>query len=305
MEVKCSRLITAMETKVDEHLHLISQPDHPEKGNFVTQLGKKFEFSASDRIYLGLKELSISCQLKSESIAPGVGIRERLRVAVGTPHLLNGVFQLVDIDAGHYSRQALVDYINSQICRALGPKFYPNDCRLWYNRTTKLIEFFVNGACKDVSRRITLVILPPLSTILGLQHKDEPPRSYLIGANSPKFPLNQSLHSTHAFATYEPTVKSIDLIFVYLSVLKQTCVGNQLAPICDIFPKTDCISGHSYLTYRVVSPKYIQLANNLRSLKEIQVLLTSETGDELIFDPGSVDTRLTLHLVSEEVLRRQ
>ena len=294
-----------MALQLNEYLHLISDSSD-KKGNFVTRLGKTFEFSAEDRIYLGLKELALSCQHKSELLAPkNDSTAERLRMIVFTPYLCNGVPQDIEIDAGYYTRPSLVDFANTRIRETLGQQFKSKDLKLWYNPNTQHIEFFVSGAAKDPQKRFSLLILPPLSQIVGIQDPAAPiAASVLIGAPTTHFPGCASTHLTHGISPYEPSIKSFDLIFLYLNVLKKVCVGNTLVPLADIFPKTDCITGHSYSSYRVIAPKYMRLASHLRSLRDIEVVLTSEQGQILEFSEGTVPTRITLHMVSESNLPR-
>ena len=291
---------------LNEYLHLISDPTD-KKGHFITRLGKTFEFSAEDRVYLGLKELALSCQHKTELLAPkNDSAAERLRLMVFAPYLCGGIPQNIEIDSGYYTRPSLVDFVNTRIRETLGDGFKSKDLKLWYNPNTQHIEFFVSGAAKDPQRRFSLLILPPLSQIVGIQDPTDPiGATVLIGAtNTTHFPNCISTHLTHGISQYEPSIKSFDLIFLYLNVLKKVCVGTSLVSLADIFPKTDCITGHSYSSYRTIAPKYIRLASHLRSLRDIEVVLTNEVGEILEFSSGTVPTRITLHMVTENNLPR-
>ena len=291
-----------MALQINEYLHLIAGPND-QNGHFTTRLGKTFEFGPEDRIYLGLKELALSCQFTSEYITPtSRASADRLRMVIFTPYLCGQTKRNIDIDIGYYTIPSLVEFVNNRFRETLGPEFRTNDLKLWFNPVTRNIEFFVAGAAKDPQKRFTLLIYPALTRIFGISHKDVKPYSILLGApNNVHFPNTPSQHLTHAAAPNPPTIKSNDLIFLYLNVLKKVCVGTELVSLADIFPKTDCVKGHSYLCYRTIAPKYMRLESHLRSLKEIEVFLATEEGEPLEIDEG-VPTRVTLHMVSENNL---
>ena len=290
--------------ETDSYIHLISKPSDS-KGHFVNRLSESFQFDATEEVYCGLKELSISCDLASEYIAAKSDKREdQLLLGVHAPYYtLTDNFVELEIDNGYYTCQSLVNVINSRISGVLGPLFPPTHCRLWFNPTLKKIEFNVNGKDPIKGKKVTLVIFASVSKILGIQAPNDPiPKNYIIGADSSLLPGAHSLHQVHAVCKFPPLIKNFDLIIVYLSILKRVNVGDQLVQVSDILPKSDCIPGHAYLNFRIPAPKYIKLSSNLRSIEKIEVMLATETGDLINFGKNAAETRLTLHLLSKSML---
>ena len=306
-----------MDRDTDRYIHIISEKDEP-KGKFSNRLGETIKLNASDKLYCGLKELNVSCQFKADYIAPKSSEHsQRLALAVAVPYYIgDNTFREIVVDTGYYTCESLVTLINSRIRGALGPEFPPDDCKLWFNRTTGKIEYFVNGVGeakslyqqqvteKEKSKKVTLVIFSSVTVCLGLQKPDDTPRNFLIGAESIRFPTVKSEHLLHAISPYPPSIRNFDLIFVYISILKRSCVGKFLVPLAEIFPKSDCVPGHRYLNFRNPSPKYIELSEYLRNIEKIDIHLTSETGETLEFGDGAAETRLTLHILSKSMLRK-
>ena len=291
-------------TDLDEYVFLLSDKEQ-KKGQFTTQLGKTFNFGPEDQIFVGLKELSISCQFSSEHVAPkSSALQDKLQIGIACKYYMNidETFRYLYIDEGYYTAQTLVTSINERIAGVLGPDFPKKDCYLWFNAITKRIEFFVNGTAKHQEKRVSLLIFGSVSKLLGLQKKDDPVyRNFLIGAPVPQMPT--PLHNLHAVAPYPSSVKNFDLILVYISILKRSVVGHDLLQLSEIFGKEECTPGHSTLTFRNPNPKYIRIAEHLRSIHQITVELASESGDILLFDKNATETRVTLHFVSKSMLK--
>ena len=287
----------------NEYIHLISHPTD-DKGSFINRLGKSFNFTASDEIYVGLKEMSIPCDFASEYIAAkSDSDDDKLRLAISCPYYSGNKFVEAGIPNAYYTPQSLVTLINSRISAALGPSFPDQNCRLYFNPVTKHIEFFCDGENPDSQKRVSLCIFPSVTKILGLQHKNDRPATFLVGANTERFPAIKSQHPLHAISKYPPGIKTFDLLLVYLSILKRQNIGDTLAPISEIFARTDCVKGHHHLTYRVTNPKYTILSDHLRTINEIEAKLCTENGDLIKFGKGSGETRITLHLVSKSWLK--
>ena len=288
-------------SEVDEYIHLLSDNLDLEKGNFSNRLGQPFSFSASSEIFCGLKELSISCELESAHLTPkSDSERDKLRVMVAAPYLTGSGFTDISIDSGQYTSESLVSSINHSIQNTLGERFSSSVCRLWLNPISGKIEYFVDGNNPDETKRVSLLIFASLSYALGLQSTGETPKNFLIGNPTKGIP---SIHLWHGVSSHRPGIKGPDLVFCYIDVLRRQRVGRELAQICDIFPRGQCIPGHTYSTFKNTAPKYIRIAENLRSIEKIGILLADEAGQIIKFSKGSAETRATLHFVSKSRLR--
>ena len=290
---------------MDEYINLISQPND-DKAHFMNYLGKTFEFDNNDIIYCALKEISFSCKLQNGFIGPkSSDPMDILRLGILVPYITGARFREVLVPTGVYTTQSLVDVINARIQYKLGPSFLSQDCRLAWNKITNRIEFVLNGDDSDPLKRVSLFIFPSMSKILGLQNPDDSlPEAFLLGSDTDVLPSFHSHHPIHAVAFYEPSIKSFDLVLIYLSILKQQCIGHELVQLCDVIPKVKCAQGNSYFTYRVKNPKYVRVHEHLRRLSEVEVKLANESGDLLQFTPGSGETRITLHFLSKQLLYR-
>ena len=194
--------------------------------------------------------------------------------------------------------------INTRILGSMGPEFNPKDCRLYYNFVTNRIEFFTLGLAKDPATRVSLLIFPSITKILGLQAPSEPPEAFLIGSRTSLLPGTKSKHPIHAVCDHPPSLKSFELVLVYLSILKRLCVGEELVQLADILAKGKCTKGNSYLTYRIKNCKYIKIAPHLRNISEIEIALADEQGQLLEFtENNSSPTRATLHFLSKSLLK--
>ena len=96
---------------MDEHVHLISHPTD-NKADFVNRLGKSFHFSATDQIYAGLKEISISCHFASEHLK-SKDPENPLRLAVSCPYYSGEKFVEVLIPDAYYTPQSLVTLVKN------------------------------------------------------------------------------------------------------------------------------------------------------------------------------------------------
>ena len=289
---------------MDEFIHLISQPTDLNKANFKNRLGKRFIFDHDDEIYCALWEISFSCKLKSQLIEPKSELeKDKLRLAVSIPSITGIAFVQVDIPSGFYTGETLVSVINSRLSAVLGPAFQTKDCHFEFNVVTGHIEVFLNGKDPNPKKRVSLVIFESMTRILGLQGGSETPEKFLFGAATSLLPNAPATHPNHAIAAFVPSLHSNDLFLVYLDCLKQQCVGYDLVQIADIFPRLKCVKGHSYMTYRVKSPKYIKVHPNLRCLSEIEVSLADEHANLIQFAENCGETRIALHFLSKSLLR--
>ena len=202
----------------DEYVVLLSQPGHS-KSEFSTKLGKEFHFSADNQSYVGLKEISFPRALKSQHLVrDGPDSKDKIRLAVEIPYLTGKKFKEIDIDEGYYSTQNLVDLINERLKAILGIKFESGTCCLVYNSIIDRIEIAVNGEDLEESRRVSLLIFPPLAVYLGLSKNKK--EYFLFGAETSLLPGIKSKHKIHGIATYSPLMTSYELIFIYLDILK-------------------------------------------------------------------------------------
>ena len=87
---------------MDEYIHLLSQ-GNDNKARFTNQLGKQFNFDHNDEVYCALKEISFSCNLKTEYIEPKSSL----------PHNTGMRFVEILIPSSYYSPQSLVSVINT------------------------------------------------------------------------------------------------------------------------------------------------------------------------------------------------
>ena len=289
---------------MDEYVHLLSG-ENDNKARFTNQLGKQFTFDHNDEVYCALKEISFSCNLKTEYIEPKSSLeRDKLRLAVSQPHITGMRFVEVRIPSGYYSAQSLVSVINTRISASMGPEFQEKDCHLYYNFVTRRIEFFTLGIAKDPATKVSLLVFPTVTKILGLQGPLEQPEAFLLGSRTSLFPGLPSKHPIHAVCNHPPSLKSFDLVLVYLSILKRQCVGHDLVQLADILAKAKCTQGNSYLTYRVKNCKYIKIAPHLRTISDIEVALANENGELLEFSENNrSETRVTLHFLSKSLLK--
>ena len=177
--------------------------------------------------------------------------RDKLRLAVSQPHITGMRFVEVQIPNGYYSAESLVSVINTRILGSMGPEFNPKDCRLYYNFVTNKIEFFTLGLAKDPAMRVSLLIFPSITKILGLQAPSEPPEAFLIGSRTSLLPGTKSKHPIHAVCDHPPSLKSFELVLVYLSILKRLCVGEELVQLADILAKGKCTKKHCFIGHSI------------------------------------------------------
>ena len=285
----------------DEFLHLISTPTDSEKGDFTNYLGKTFEFEHGETVYAALLELSFSCQLKSEYLAPISDKEEdRLRIAVTCQAYTGHQFVSIDVPSGFYSPESLATLINTRIWALIGANFNKDACKVLFNRTTNRFEFCLDGKNSDPQKRVSLMIFPSMTEVLGLQKPGSTPEFFLFGADSDIIPNIKSKHPLYAISNFKSTLSNFDLVFVYLDVLAEQCVGNTLIRVSEIFPRAKCSKGDTLLWYKSKLPKYVKLDENLRRMSKISVILANEHGEILRFGENCQETRLTIHLSSKK-----
>ena len=144
-----------------------------------------------------------------------------------------------------------------------------------------------------------------MTPALGLQNRNETPEIFLLGANTDLWPDLKSFHHTHAIAGHAPSLSAFDLILVYLSIIKPQSMSHELVKLLDVVPKVKCAQGVTYYTYQCKLPKYKRLISPLRSLSHIDIKLGTENGDLIEFDSGFGETRLTIHLLSNDKLNQR
>ena len=293
-------LHSKMEGLWDEYVHLLSTPNDKEKAQFSNYLGKTFHFQHSEVVYAALMEIQFLCHLETEYLKPKSDKPDdALRLAVSCPFYTGYQFNEVTIPTGFYTPESLVSLINTRIWAAISPAFNKDYCRLLFNKTTNRIEFITRGKAVEKEQRVSLMIFPSMTVVLGLQKPADPPEHFLLGSPVSWLPALKSKHLLHAVSAYEPGISSFDLVLVYLDCLRESSVGNQLVRIADLFPKVKCSKGDRLLCYKVKQPKYVRL-DNIRSLSKISVALANERGEILKFGPGAAETRLALHLCSRK-----
>ena len=167
---------------------------------------------------MGLKEISFPRALKSQYVAPkSTADLDKIRLAILIPFITDNKFREIEIDDGYYSASDLVNVINQRCKAILGPQFESKTCRLFYNQVIDRVEFIVNGETTDQSHEVSLLIFPPLALYLGLSKTKE---YFLFGAETKLLPGWKTRHKRHGIASYPPLLKSFELIFIYLDILK-------------------------------------------------------------------------------------
>ena len=290
---------------MDEYLTLISAKSDS-KSSFSNRLAKTYYFGAEEIVYCALREISFSCEIKSEYLrAKSDQDKDVLQLALSLPIVTGGKYwKRIVVPPGRYEPSSLVDIINIKLEDVLGEK-YKNSCKLYFNSVMNRIEFFLDGENIDPQRRPSLIIFPAMSPVSGLQNRGDSPEMFLLGANTDLWPQLKSYHKTHAIAGHAPSLNAFDLVMIYLSIVNPQSVSHDLVQLLDVIPKAKCAQGVTYYSYQVRLPKYKRLVPHLRSLSYIDVKLATETGQLLDIESGFGETRLTIHLLSEHKLNQR
>ena len=139
------------------------------------------------------------------------------------------------------------------------------------------VKFYHNTATKRVTLRIskdnlTLRLSPKLASLLHLEDK------IYSGKMREEGSAPVDLHAE----SYS--------VFVYCDLVEHRVVGDALAPLLRIVPTVNKTAEITHQIYE--KPHYIPLTK--RHFNSVEILLTSDTGKELVFEGGK--TMVTLHL---------
>ena len=201
----------------DEYIHLISEPNGS-KSEFTNKLAQEYYFPAEHQTFVALKEISFPRALKSQHLKHKSGAEEdKIRLGILVPYITGNKFREIEVEDGYYSTVDLVNVLNERFKAILGIQYETRTCRLVYNQNIDRVEFIINGDGPTVSHRVSLLIFPPLAIYLGLSKTKE---YFLFGAETPLLPSIQSKHKRHGVANYSPLMKTFELIFIYLDIVK-------------------------------------------------------------------------------------
>ena len=201
----------------DEYIHLISEPNGS-KSEFSNKLAQEYLFPAEHKTFVALKEISFPRALKSQHIKRKSAAEEdKVRLGILVPYITGNQFREIEVEDGYYTAFDLVKVLNERFKAILGIQYETRTCRLVYNQNIDRIEIIINGEDSNLSHRVSLLIFPPLAIYLGLSKTKE---NFLFGSETSLLPSVKSKHKRHGIAKYSPLMKTFELIFIYLDIVK-------------------------------------------------------------------------------------
>ena len=174
----------------------------------------------------GTLQIAIPRYTKDNPPAPGFA-------TTGTP------FLTCRIEDAEYSRESLVDSLNSELRNKLPSSFKGREFQFVYNSNIDRIEISVDGSPNVFTPdRVTAIIFHPLSKTIGLTKSDEASASYCFGApNPPSVPKGKISQESHATAQFAPHLPRPHFIKLYLDAIEQELDGDAINPLLAVISR--------------------------------------------------------------------